>query len=346
MNASKKGSTRSNKKASVRSYKEKNTEKDTENDLEESHTSIHDIQIIPLQSIQKKQEEPVSIERPPHILSNDVSDIYRVINSDIQYRKSKKESEKLIEETKEEEPVIRIESNNLEKNKMEYMRKIETKITNDKFHNDLKELDFAEDLNNDGDMQKMKEHVKKLQEIRMEKQSSGVDSSKEGAKMHEKRKEGKAESNFQGVQVENVKINLETLGVQPTDNNRPLSMENDFIPELLNDSKKSGGRGKSGERSPPSRNASPNVESTPGVSNRKFTDFSNNSNTEYEKRNNGSFYDKSNEEEGRFDSKEKDFMSEDTFEKAKKMAQMKGNNYSEDSFRKDLYTYGATSSKR
>ena len=180
ISSSKKLSNKSKNNTSIKSFKESK-----ENTVKESENSEDEIQIIPLTSIQRKKEmsedeEPLSIEGPPHILSNDVSDIYRVINSDIQYRKSKKPSGKdIIEEEKEAVPLITIETNNLEKNKKEYLKKIETKISKNKFQKDLKELDFEEDLNKDDDMQKMKEHVKKLQAIRVEKQNSGVNSKKE-----------------------------------------------------------------------------------------------------------------------------------------------------------------------
>jgi len=70
-------------------------------------------------------------------------------------------------------------------------------------------------------------------------------------------------------------------------------MENDFIPELINDSKQSQKHAKILETPPPiiSKNVSTNVHPTPSQSNPKFTtDFSNNSYTEYEKRNNGSIF--------------------------------------------------------
>lgn len=153
--------------------------------------------------------------------------------------------------------------------------------------------------------------------------------------------------------MENIKINLDTLAGDPLDSNnntRPLSMENDFIPDLLNDSKNSKRQRNMLENPPPL--ISKNVSSTnaPGKKNsNNFTnDYSNKSNTEYEKRNNGSFYeDKSNEH---FISNEFDQTShntkEDTLERARRIAQAKGNNFSEDSQRKALYTYGANSSKR
>lgn len=286
----------------------------------------------------------MSIEGPPHILSNDVSDIYRVINSDIQYRKSHKESGKKIElEVQEPTPLVTIETNNLEKNKKEYMKKIETKNTKNKFQKDLKELQFEEELEKDGDMQKMKDHVKKLQAIRVEKETSGVDSQKE---VNKKGKSKGVISEEKVVNVENVKINLETLGVKKKDQNntRPLSIENDFIPELINDSKQSQRHAKILQTPPPiiSKNASTNVIPTPSQSNNKFTtEFSNNSNTDYEKRNNGSFYDKSQENNSR-EEEEK----EDQLERARQIAQAKGEFYTEDSSKKKLFTHGATSSRR
>jgi hypothetical protein len=166
-----------------------------------------------------------------------------------------------------------------------------------------------------------------------------VDSSKETQKHSEKNIGNK--NNL--VQVENVKINLETLGIEPMDsvnNTRPLSIENDFIPELI-DSRTSKQKG---------LDTSPKVISknniSPGQSNNKFTnDFSNNSNTYYEKRNNGSIFDQSNEKDIE-DSLRNNNDSEDTLEKARRIAEAKGNNYSEDSQRKALYTYGANSSRK
>jgi hypothetical protein len=183
MNSSKKLSARSKKNNSIKSFKEM----DQFSSRQRSKESDGDIQIIPLRTLAKKkteehqeEDEPLSIEGPPHILSNDVSDIYRVINSDIQYRKSHRQSGKEIENIPEEmPPLVTIETNNLEKNKKEYMKKIVTRNSKNKFQKDLKELHFEDDLEKDGDMQKMKDHVKKLQAIRVEKQMSGVDSQKE-----------------------------------------------------------------------------------------------------------------------------------------------------------------------
>lgn len=189
LSVSKKGSTRSNKKNSQKSIKQL--------DLEEkgSETSIQDIQIIPLIRSPSITTPPSQVKSSkPDILSNDISDIYRVINSDIQYKKSKRPSGVHLESNKSPpSPEIMIENNNLEKNKKEYMKKIETKRSNKKFEQNLKQLDFTKDLERDDDMQKMKNHVKKLQEIRIEKQISGVDSSKEIVKGSQK-KENKLKS--------------------------------------------------------------------------------------------------------------------------------------------------------
>lgn len=144
-----------------------------------------------------------------------------------------------------------------------------------------------------------------------------------------------------------MKIDLETLGVKPIDsknNERPLSMENDFIPDLMNDSKQSKKHANILQTPPHiiSKNASTNVQPTPTESNNKFTaDYSNASNTDYEKRNNGSFDDKS---AGDPENNQND--SEDTMDKARKIAQAKGQHYSEDSEKIKLFTHGAPSSRR
>ena len=155
------------------------------------------------------------------------------------------------------------------------------------------------------------------------------------------------------MKVENIQINLDTLAGDALDsknNTRPLSMENDFIPELLNDSKNSKKRRNMLENPPPliSKNISSTNVPAKKSSNNFTNDFSQKSNTEYEKRNNGSYFgDKSNEH---FISNESLELSknteEDTMERARRIAQAKGNQFSEDSQRKALYTYGADSSKR
>lgn len=335
LGTSKKGSQKSNPKESIKSYKDATMS--SKKDISEA--SIQDIKIIPLEVTPSNTEPSQEIEKPPQILSNDVSDIYRVINSDIQYKKSKKVSEKRLKNQPEIQQ-MEIENNNLEKNKQEYMKKIETKITNTKFQNNLRQLDFTDDLNQDDDMNKMKEHVKKLQVIRMEKQRSGVDSSKETPKQSERMVQNSPETL---VEVQNVKINLETLGIEPMDsknNTRPLSIENDFIPDLA----------ESRESKPRGLDPSPKIISknnnSPGQSNNFNNDFSNKSNTYYEKRNNGSIFDQSNVKSIQQQSMRNNTESEDTTERARKIAEAKGNHYSEDSQKKALFTYGANSSKR
>jgi hypothetical protein len=335
LNTSKKASHRSHPKQSVNSYNENSVK----SKAKLSQTSIQDIKIIPIEVSPSTRLDPTpSNERSPHILSNDVSDIYRVINSDIQNKKSRNASNEHSKNNPNSDvPSVSIENNNLEKNKQEYM----SKMNNNKFQNDLKKLDFTEDLNKDDDMNKMKEHVKKLQVIRMEKQRSGVDSSKEIQKETEKM------NNEHGtlVQVENVKINLETLGIEPMDsknNTRPLSIENDFIPELI-DSRTSN-KHKARLDSSPKIIAKNNLNSLDSK-NKLTNDFSNNSNTYYEKRNNGSIFDQSNEKPNQ-DSMRNNYISKNPSEEAKKKAESKGNQYSEESERKALYTYGADSNRR
>lgn len=291
-----------------------------------SQGSIQNIEVVPMKGSPTPLKESPKVVQVP---SNDVSDIYRVINSDIQYRKSKKHSETEAKKPSEQQsPKLAIENGNLERNKQEYMKKIETKITQDKFQNNLKLLDFTDDLERDDDMAKMKEHAKKLQAIRIQKQASGVDSAKEQSEASRRRlgREDPPKPEKTLVQVENMKIDLETLGVGALDsknNTRPLSMENDFIPELI-DSKGS----KPGQS---------NKDSAPSRPNGFRGDYSN---TDYEKRNNGSF-DQSYEPFEKTKSKD-----ESRKLSANRASAKRKKEFSEDSQKNELLTYGAHSSRR
>lgn len=324
LDTSKKGSNKNNPKQSIQSYKGGSLQSHKKS----SQESIQNIQVIPLRGSPESVEESPKEQLAP---SNDVSDIYRVINSDIQYRKSKKQSKTEAKKVKEAEaPKLTIENVNLEKNKHEYMKKIETKISKNKFQNNLKMLDFTDDLEKDDDMVKMKEHAKKLQAIRMQKQASGVNSAKEmskGSQRHAEHEEKKDPEKVI-VQVENVKINLETLGVDPmgsNSNTRPLSMENDFIPELM-DSKGS-------------KQAQTGKDLEMSKQNEFQGDYSN---TDYEKRNNGSF-DQSYEPFKETKSGE-DLVNPKKGAKTEESRQKK--EFSENSQRNEMLTYGANSSKR
>ena len=150
--------------------------------------------------------------------SNDVSDLYRVINSDIQYRNEiidSPSSHKIKIQAISPRRKPEINETLINQNRKEYMKK-NIKKDHEALERELQQLDFQ--ITEDNDIKNMKDHSIKLKEIRVIKEQNGIDPSRSTKETP--------------ILKYNYSDNSSKKVVTLAKPQQRLSMQNDFTPDL------------------------------------------------------------------------------------------------------------------